>query len=221
VSDSPEPTLYDELGVDPGASVQELRAGYRRQARRLHPDVAVGAGESSSGDAMRRLNEVWAVLGDPERRRRYDESRVRVDRREPGPAPEKPTIGDDAEPVVGPRLPFLRPSALVLVVLAIIFVVTAYAGSWPGSTPGPSATTVGAGGPTAGSVIGQCVAGVPLGPVGAPAARVVACSAPNDGQILAEVTTAAQCPAGTVGYAGSQSGTILCAVTTHGEPASP
>ncbi len=42
------------LGVDPGASVQELRAARRRMAMRLHPDHAGG-----DADAMRRLNDAF------------------------------------------------------------------------------------------------------------------------------------------------------------------
>jgi DnaJ domain len=218
VSDGSESSLYDELGVDPGASGEELRAGYRRQARSRHPDVA-GGDESSSGDAMRRLNEAWAVLGDPERRRRYDESRAG-----PGVSETAEHDGsDETVAVTGPRLPFVRPSALVLVVLAIIFVVTAYAGTWPGSAPGSSPPSTNAGasrGAAAGQVIGQCVATSGSGArAGALAgATVVPCSSANDGQILAEVTSPAPCPAGTVGDAGPQPLTILC-VVPRGAPA--
>jgi hypothetical protein len=42
------------LGVDPGVSVQELRAARRRMAMRLHPDHAGG-----DADAMRRLNNAF------------------------------------------------------------------------------------------------------------------------------------------------------------------
>jgi hypothetical protein len=42
------------LGVDPGASVQELRAARRRMAMRLHPDHAGG-----DADAMRRVNDAF------------------------------------------------------------------------------------------------------------------------------------------------------------------
>jgi hypothetical protein len=42
------------LGVDPGASVQELRVARRRMAMRLHPDHAGG-----DADAMRRLNDAF------------------------------------------------------------------------------------------------------------------------------------------------------------------
>ena len=53
----------------PNADQEVVEAAYRRLARKYHPDV------SSDPDAaarMRRLNEAYAVLGDPQRRARYD-----------------------------------------------------------------------------------------------------------------------------------------------------
>ncbi|MDQ1395028.1 MAG: molecular chaperone DnaJ, partial [Acidimicrobiaceae bacterium] len=66
-------TLYDELGVPPGASEADLRRAYRRQARLRHPDVHP-THEGDAEEAMRRLNSAWSVLGDPAARRRYDET---------------------------------------------------------------------------------------------------------------------------------------------------
>ena len=62
-------TLYDRLGVDPSASVDDLRAAYRRRARELHPDRH-GAG--ATGAEMADLNHAWRVLSDPAARRAYD-----------------------------------------------------------------------------------------------------------------------------------------------------
>lgn len=59
-------TLYDVLGVSPGATAAEVRAAYREAARRHHPD------RRGDADAMARVNEAWQVLGHPERRRQYD-----------------------------------------------------------------------------------------------------------------------------------------------------
>ncbi|MCT0205606.1 J domain-containing protein [Synechococcus sp. CS-602] len=69
----PLPTeLYAVLGMPPSASAAELKAAYRTLAKRHHPDVG--------GDAKRilALNAAWAVLGDREKRRRYDAERGRV-----------------------------------------------------------------------------------------------------------------------------------------------
>jgi len=61
-------TLYDVLGVRPGATAAEIRTAYLAAARRAHPDVAGPSGD----DTMRDLNSAWAVLGDAEARERYD-----------------------------------------------------------------------------------------------------------------------------------------------------
>lgn len=62
-------THYDVLGIGPAAGPDEVRAAYRRAARDAHPDRH-GAG---SAERMARVNEAWRVLGDPLRRRAYDD----------------------------------------------------------------------------------------------------------------------------------------------------
>jgi molecular chaperone DnaJ len=63
---SPISDPYAVLGVSPGATAAEIKAAYRRLVKRHHPDAG--------GDAQRilDLNAAWEVLGDRERRRRYD-----------------------------------------------------------------------------------------------------------------------------------------------------
>ena len=77
---------YDILGIAPEASAKEVKSAFRKQAKRLHPDLARangargaaaegGEGGGRSRDAaMRRLLEAYAVLSDPEKRRAYDRS---------------------------------------------------------------------------------------------------------------------------------------------------
>lgn len=78
-------SYYDVLGVDRGIDADGLRRAYLHQARRHHPDA--GGGDS---ERMLRLNEAWAVLGDPQRRARYDDAlracspRARVTRLDTG-----------------------------------------------------------------------------------------------------------------------------------------
>lgn len=65
------PTLYERLEVAPDASSHEIAAAYRAQARRYHPDVNA----APDAEAMMVLvNDAFAVLGDPQRRRDYDSS---------------------------------------------------------------------------------------------------------------------------------------------------
>jgi hypothetical protein len=204
-----EPTLYDEFGVAPDASADAVRAGYRRQARLLHPDVA---GAADTGDAMRRLNQAWAVLGDADQRRRYDESLAHGAPPPTGPAPVPAPV---PPPPPTRRAPFLRPSAVVLLVLAVIFVVTAYAGSWPGHSSGsPASTSTTTAGSAAVNPVGKCLANVGAGAAGLN--TIVACTRPTDVQILAEVSDVTECPAGTVGHLWTVRPTVLCTTTPPG-----
>jgi hypothetical protein len=70
-------THYDVLGVEVDAPVREIRQAYVRLARAAHPDFHADADRSTRAAnevEIRRLNEAWAVLGDPDARRRYDET---------------------------------------------------------------------------------------------------------------------------------------------------
>lgn len=62
---------YATLGVPKTATPEEIKQAFRKLARIHHPDVAKNkvAGEAKFKD----LNEAYEVLGDPEKRRRYDE----------------------------------------------------------------------------------------------------------------------------------------------------
>jgi hypothetical protein len=69
------PTHYDVLGVRPDATQDEIRRAYHSLARRHHPDTQPDAEPSAareSGLAMAAVNDAWEVLGDPARRRDYD-----------------------------------------------------------------------------------------------------------------------------------------------------
>jgi hypothetical protein len=176
-------TLYDELGVSPGASQADLRLAYRQQARRRHPDVHPDH-EADAEESMRRLNSAWSVLGDPEARRRYDE-RLAVG----PPPPTAAGAGADGDDSSEPMDPFvtrpghrLRPTfwALVLVVLAALFVVTAYAGD-QASNPGPGTN----------ATEPRCLTSVP----GLEA--YVLCDQPNVGRLVTEVAPDVACPPGT------------------------
>ena len=65
------PSSYALLELAPGASEQELRQAFRQLSKRFHPDTtSLPAAEAEQ--AFQRLREAYAVLSDPEQRRRYD-----------------------------------------------------------------------------------------------------------------------------------------------------
>jgi hypothetical protein len=66
-------TYYEELGVRPDATAEEIRLAYRNLARLLHPDQQTDAALKRLAELqMKRLNSVHAVLADPAARRQYD-----------------------------------------------------------------------------------------------------------------------------------------------------
>lgn len=59
--------LYAVLGLDRGASADEIKRAYRRKARTVHPDV--GGDE----DEFKAVTHAYEVLSDPQRKARYDQ----------------------------------------------------------------------------------------------------------------------------------------------------
>jgi len=61
---------YQILGVDPNATPQTIKEAYRRLAFQYHPDR--NRGNPSAVEKMKEINEAYAVLSDPRKRRDYD-----------------------------------------------------------------------------------------------------------------------------------------------------
>src|SRR5436190_2006348 len=62
---------YSTLGVAKTASEKEIKQAYRKLARKHHPDV--NPGDKAAESRFKEINEAYEVLGDPAKRKKYDE----------------------------------------------------------------------------------------------------------------------------------------------------
>jgi molecular chaperone DnaJ/curved DNA-binding protein len=61
---------YTVLGIARTASEKDIKTAYRKLARKHHPDV--NPGDKSAESLFKEIGEAYAVLSDPDKRRKYD-----------------------------------------------------------------------------------------------------------------------------------------------------
>lgn len=62
---------YATLGVAKTANEKEIKQAFRKMARKFHPDV--NPSDASAESRFKEINEAYEVIGDPEKRKKYDE----------------------------------------------------------------------------------------------------------------------------------------------------
>ncbi|GAA0084550.1 molecular chaperone DnaJ [Clostridium sp. CTA-7] len=62
---------YASLGIEKGASDEEIKRAFRKLAIKYHPDK--NQGDTEAEDKFKEINEAYQVLSDPEKKARYDQ----------------------------------------------------------------------------------------------------------------------------------------------------
>jgi DnaJ-class molecular chaperone len=76
---------YKELGVAKGASADEIKKAFRKLAKELHPDK--NPGDKVSEERFKRITAAFDLLGDAEKRAKFDRGEIDADGREQFRAP--------------------------------------------------------------------------------------------------------------------------------------
>ena len=76
--------FYQTLGVERGASAEDIRKAYRKLARKHHPDL--NPGDKAAEDRFKKVQEAYDVLSDPKKKQMYDQVGFYSDNGMPGAA---------------------------------------------------------------------------------------------------------------------------------------
>ena len=61
---------YEVLGLQKGASDNDIKKAFRKMAMKYHPDK--NPGDKVAEEKFKEINEAYAVLSDPEKIEKYD-----------------------------------------------------------------------------------------------------------------------------------------------------
>jgi DnaJ-domain-containing protein 1 len=79
-----ETDFYKLFGLGRSASADQIRVAYRELVKKYHPDLfSAPSDKAKATEKLRLINEAYAVLGNPERRQRYDQEFVQKHRARP------------------------------------------------------------------------------------------------------------------------------------------
>ena len=61
---------YEVLGLEKGASEDQIKSAFRKMAMKYHPDR--NPGDKSAEEKFKEINEAYSVLSDPDKKEKYD-----------------------------------------------------------------------------------------------------------------------------------------------------
>lgn len=106
--ETPVPDYYAVLGLPRNASEPEIRAAYIRLVRLCHPDRLGTSPDplawKAANNQLAQFNEAFSVLGDPVRRKQYDNRRIPKGAAPAGPEPASPSSEEQLFVIVLGRL---------------------------------------------------------------------------------------------------------------------
>jgi molecular chaperone DnaJ len=181
-------THYEVLGVPHNATIEVIKAAYRRRMRETHPDAG---GASASPLEVTAITEAWSTLSEPGRRALYDSSLVNPNRS----VETRSSVYEQVPAFAPARFPWRFVLSLIVLGAAGVLILNAI--SQPAAPVGPDGLLTG----------GSCVS------IDATQAAVeVDCAGPHDGVVQQLIGFDMTCPTDTEPYRDRQGMGVACVV---------